>query len=329
MAIGFYLGVVRGAQSQTDAVEQERERTLKVLSGLVTATEQLTSDVNVRNTEIRDIGQNIGELDLDGELHEIQHALMTQVTSVLESNLKLEDDLTYTQCQVEEQAQEIDRTRREARTDALSGLGNRKAMDEKIKMMLANYRREEIPFVLMLCDVDKFKWINDTHGHQAGDNVVESVGAFLLSCIRDADFVARYGGDEFAMLLHDIDIETAAMVSERLRKRVSQRSFDLGSAEQTASVTFSIGVTSVAPGITADDLIERADKALYESKEQGRNKSYCFVDEELVPAPRLMRAADGERREQDEEEATDHTAEDCPPEGSTTTSDESTAVTAE
>jgi len=105
MAIGFYLGVARGAQSQTDAVGQERERTLKVLSGLVTATEQLTSDVNVRNTEIRNIGQNIGKLDLVGELPEIQHALMTQVTRVLESNLKLEDYLADTQCQVEEQAQ--------------------------------------------------------------------------------------------------------------------------------------------------------------------------------------------------------------------------------
>lgn len=284
MIAGYFLGRSTRPATAATPSEDQKAATLRVLSNLLTATEQLTNDVNLRNIEIREVGQHLVDMELDGELLEVQEALFQQVSSVLSANARLEDDLTYTRSRMEEQAEEIDRTRKESRTDALSGVGNRKALDEKLKLMLVTWRREQRPFVLVLCDVDHFKWINDTHGHQAGDMVVTRVGEFLRACMREEDFVGRFGGDEFAMLFTDVDADRGATISERIRKQIAVRDFDLGPGAEKASVTFSIGVAACWDGATAEEMLRRADKALYRSKSAGRNKVHLYQAEEEVVA---------------------------------------------
>jgi diguanylate cyclase len=213
---------------------------------------------------------------VDESMREVQQTLLGEITSVLEANKQLEDDLTYARLRMEEQAQELDRTRREARTDALSGVANRKGFDEKLQMMLGAYKRQGKRCVLALADVDHFKWINDTHGHAAGDQVVTQVGKFLRDCLRGDDFVARFGGDEFALIFANVDLDAGAAVAERIRATVSKNNFGLRVGEEQAAVTFSIGVAAAWDGATADALLERADQALYKAKESGRNKVYCY-----------------------------------------------------
>lgn len=289
VVFGYYWGASTRTNKERQAAVRERDSTLKVLATLLSATDQLTTDVSQYNTDLRGVGQKLDGLHVDGDLAVFQQALLKQVSTVLESNRKLEDDLQCTRIRVEEQAQEIDRARKEARTDPLSGVGNRAAFDERLQYRLAMFRRQRVPFVLVLCDVDHFKWINDGHGHQAGDLVVQGMGALLKNCLRDEDFAARYGGDEFGLLLANVDLVQGARIVERLRMLVSGRNFDKGSSTERIAVTLSVGMAASWEGATPEEMLRRTDLALYRSKEAGRNNVHCYVGEkQLVAATQLI-----------------------------------------
>jgi diguanylate cyclase len=271
LCVGFYLGRTTCVSKQLELAKKERESALKTLISLLESTAKLTSDVDSHNTELVAVGKQIEDLALSGELEDVQQALLRTVGAVLEANHRLEEDLHYTSYRVEEQAEEIDRTRAEARTDALSGVANRKAFDEKLQYLTTNWKRTGEPFALVIADVDHFKWINDTHGHPAGDRVVQHVGNFLKSSLRNGDFVARYGGDEFAILLPQTDLEIAAKLAERLRVAITRNNFDVGVNGERAAITFSMGVAASAPDTSAQEILRHADEAVYQSKRSGRN----------------------------------------------------------
>lgn len=276
VGVGFYIGNSGRSKRERKILNRQRKGTLNALSELVATTEQLTTDVDIHTSEIKEVGRHIVGMELEGPFLEVQQNLLSQVASVLEANQQLEDDLNYARLRMEVQAQELDRTRREARTDQLSGVGNRKGFDEKLQLFVSRFRRESESFALVLCDIDHFKWINDTHGHPAGDQMVANVGKFLKRRLRDNDYVARYGGDEFALLLSKVDANTASMVAERLRADVCSSNFDIGVTIEAGTISFSIGVASIQTGMNAQQLLAAADAALYRSKESGRNLVHCY-----------------------------------------------------
>jgi diguanylate cyclase len=284
LCVGFYLGRTTCVSKQLLLAKKERESALKTLLSLLESTSKLTSDVGSHNTELAAVGRQIEELTLSGELEDVQQALLRTVGAVLEANHRLEEDLHYTTYRVEEQAQEIDRSRAEARTDALSGVANRKAFDEKLQFLTTNWKRTGEPFALVLADVDHFKWINDTHGHPAGDLVVQHVGNFLKSTLRSGDFVARYGGDEFALLFPQTELEIAAKVSERIRASITKNNFDVGGNGERAAITFSMGVAASTDASSAAEILKHADEAVYQSKRSGRNCVRVYRQQGIGPA---------------------------------------------
>ena len=213
---------------------------------------------------------------------EVQEALLAQIATVIQSNKKLEDDLICAHYTLEKQAQELDRTRRVARTDQLSGIANRRSFDETLSYWLSSSNRKNKHFTLVLCDVDHFKWINDTHGHLAGDRVVTRIGEVLRDQVRGSDFVARIGGDEFALLLAQDNPEIAGEIADRIRSAISARTFDVGHDNERLAVTFSMGVAISVEGDSAETLLHRADQALYTSKQSGRNR-LRFADPQTEP----------------------------------------------
>jgi ATP-binding cassette subfamily B protein len=175
---------------------------------------------------------------------------------------------------LEEQAEELDRTRRAARTDALSGVANRQAFDGKLTLLVECHRGDGAPFALMLADLDRFKRINDTYGHQAGDRVISQIGRMLADLVREGDLVARFGGDEFAILIPQCDTEVALKVAERIRVGAMRAGLGVASGEHIG-ITLSVGVALSRPGDTPETLLRRADVALYAAKNGGRNQVQC------------------------------------------------------
>lgn len=282
--VGYSLGKSKATQKERQEHDDQRQVALRSLVELLKSTEQLTSDVDTHNSQMQKVHRHVGDLKVSGEMEEIQQTLLSEIALVVKSNQRLEDDLVVARARMEVQAEELDRTRLEARTDVLSGVYNRKAFDERLHLLLSTFRREQRPFLLVLADVDHFKRINDTHGHAAGDRVVTHVGAFLKESIRPGDYVARYGGDEFALLMPDTEGDVGRDLVEQLRMRVSQEAFDIGLRGEQAAVTFSIGVASVCEGDTDETLLLRADRALYRSKQSGRNQVTYQVEESTLAA---------------------------------------------
>lgn len=163
-------------------------------------------------------------------------------------------------------------------TDGLTGLHNHRQFQDFLASEIKRARREPSTFSLLLFDIDYFKKFNDTHGHQAGDEVLKKISALLKSEAREIDLVARYGGEEFVMIFLNCDLKMAAKNAERIRKLVSREKVMF--KDQTLSVTVSIGVANYPTHTeTASDLISLADKALYKAKAQGRNRVVMAVTE--------------------------------------------------
>ncbi|OBS09783.1 GGDEF domain-containing protein [Acidihalobacter prosperus] len=155
-------------------------------------------------------------------------------------------------------------------TDPLTGLGNRSNMYPQIQREISLSHRESRQASLLMIDIDHFKCINDSHGHQSGDQVIICIANIIRSTVRDFDLVFRYGGEEFAVLLVNTDATRAGHVAERLRHNVDQHSCRMSDGRDI-SPTISIGLSALHDHDTPQSLIERADRALYRAKADGRN----------------------------------------------------------
>ncbi len=155
-----------------------------------------------------------------------------------------------------------------ATKDPLTQVANRAEFDRVLGMFVRAHKEYQVTCSLVICDLDHFKRVNDTYGHQAGDDVIQALASVLKDACRPGDLVARYGGEEFVMLCADCDNATAARRAEQVRKTLGQiRHARL----EGRSVTASFGVTEVQPGDTPETMLRRADRALLMAKERGRN----------------------------------------------------------
>jgi len=282
---GFFLSRSRPKSHEDESAERQRKDTLKVLVELLKSAEQMVGDVECHNSEIQQTANDVGNLQVTAEMESVKEALLGHMVTLLTSNKDLQHDLICNRYRMEEQAQEIDHARREARTDALTNVANRKALDEKLLVLLDDWQREGRPFVLILADLDYFKRINDSHGHQAGDRVLAKVGTWLNEWVGEGDFVGRYGGDEFAILMPDTELADGAALAETICSRAAEKASRVAVRGQQVSVSLSIGVTAPCRDDTAESLLDRADRAMYQSKNLGRNQVHCLEpSREEVPA---------------------------------------------
>jgi diguanylate cyclase (GGDEF)-like protein len=160
-----------------------------------------------------------------------------------------------------------------SRTDVLTGLYNRRYFDELFELEWGLSSRRKTPLTLMICDIDHFKKVNDTHGHSAGDEYLKLISRLIQEVFqRETDVVARYGGEEFVILLPDRDASQTRELAEHLGKKIADA--ELAYNGKKIQTTISQGVTSCipGPGMNRDLLLTRADDALYEAKRAGRNK---------------------------------------------------------
>lgn len=154
--------------------------------------------------------------------------------------------------------------------DSLSGLLNRRSLFTRLAIEIERCLRLEVPLAGLMMDIDRFKNINDNHGHPCGDMVIRRIGERLLGGLRKYDYAGRYGGEEFFIILSNSTEEQALGISERFRHDMEETVFECNG--DTFRVTVSIGVSCFRPGETQENWIERTDQAMYRAKQAGRNR---------------------------------------------------------
>src|SRR5216684_1468592 len=158
-------------------------------------------------------------------------------------------------------------------TDALTGLHNRRYMETHLTTLAEQASSRGKPLALMILDIDYFKSINDNYGHDAGDDVLREFAVRIRKSIRGIDLACRYGGEEFVLVMPETDMAVAAMVAERLRRRIAAEPFAIQQGSRVVPVTISIGIAALRDkDDPVADVLKRADTALYRAKHDGRNR---------------------------------------------------------
>ncbi len=217
-----------------------------------------------------------GVLDQDAEpqalAQEVQK-VMDETRSTEQSQRKFETEMSHMMEEMETLRKQLEQAREESLTDALTGLANRKAFDEKLAQVMEAYSENASPFCIVIADIDHFKKFNDTYGHLVGDKVLKYVGKTIKSCVKGKDMAARFGGEEFVLVLPETDLNGARIVAEQVRMAVSNKSLtDKSNNEEYGKITISLGVGEFKQNEEPSELLKRADEALYQAKENGRNR---------------------------------------------------------
>ena len=292
--INEYIENIRSEQHLAgEFIREIGQRLLNIeehlLDSLSPAEETFASDSDFVQTLGETIKELKGKVNFGETIEELKHAFTDKLTEIEKTirNKSEEDNRrknTFTKsikllrCNLIDMKKEIAAAKKESKmleqemlNDPLTGAFNRRAYDRRIKEEMDRYLRYKRPFSLLLFDVDHFKNINDTYGHAIGDKCLIEIIQRIKTNIRASDFLGRYGGDEFAVILPETSSENARIVAEKLRQVVGKIEFIYN--KETVRITLSIGVTHATPSDTSFDfMFERLDKAMYEAKNSGRDR---------------------------------------------------------
>lgn len=213
----------------------------------------------------------------------VQAELIARLSSATDAMVaktqRLENQLAQSTAEIERLRNELDRVSSESRTDPLTGLPNRKALQTYLDAQAARCLADRKPLTVMFCDIDHFKTFNDTWGHRLGDEVLRLVAQSLERQSTGLGFAARYGGEEFVVVLPGKDLEAASDIGEQFRDFVASRTLKVRrSSHAIGQVTMSLGIAQMRRDDSVEDLLERADAALYLAKQSGRNRVCTEVE---------------------------------------------------
>lgn len=251
-----------------------------------TDLEQALTDVDAAVRSTTGYGDNLGEIGrkLDqaadrNDVRAVVEALVRATRSAIADSQSNRARFEATRSEIDQLRRELEDLRAENRIDALTTLANRKEFDAALARTTADAAQSRAPLSMLICDVDYFKNLNDTWGHPFGDDVLRLIARAIKKIIRRHDIAARYGGDEFAVLLPSTALQAAEEIAERLRAEVNAKSVvQRSTGRDLGRVSVSIGIAQWRADEPARGFVERADAGLYAAKKNGRN---CVVRVEL------------------------------------------------
>jgi diguanylate cyclase len=213
------------------------------------------------------------------DVRTLVHQLSLATKMIQSRNAKLEEQLEASMREVEAIRGHMETVRKESLTDALTGLANRRSFEEAAQQALDAAESDGRPLSFVICDVDHFKKFNDTYGHAIGDQVLRLVGQCLKINVKGKDTAARFGGEEFVVILPHATLAQAAGIANEIRKTVETKKIvQKSTGRDMGTVTLSLGVAVLRPGETVADVLNRADACLYAAKRAGRNRVMTEAD---------------------------------------------------
>ena len=263
--IGYLIGR-RQSRETKDAIELKSRRELKRAELVAKQLEKIALDVRKNlakhHSNIARFKDRVNDIS-EGQNETTWRDLCREAEEILGPTLEFAAQIAQAYDEIRQQSNNL-MTFTEVRTDPLTGVCNRRTMDEALDQLFALKNRYDTTFSLAILDIDHFKRVNDEQGHLAGDYVLQNVARLLDETVRETDILTRYGGEEFVVLMPHTDFDGACYFAERMR----------ASVEAKLPVTVSIGVAAAVGGESSDLLMHRADEALYAAKSAGRNRVF-------------------------------------------------------
>ncbi len=239
--------------------------------------EQMSTILSRSGDDARDYGEALAQeaegLEANASPALTVRTLVELTRSMIDKAQSAEEDLRRTEMQMSAMRKDLAAAHHKANSDPLTGLPNRRALDHHLRAAFENARRAGSPLALAICDIDHFKQFNDTHGHQIGDEVIKFVGSSLGRVANGDVFVARYGGEEFVMVLERGAAANAFATLDKIRAAIAARELKVTNTGQSlGKLSFSGGIANISPQDSPGSILKRADAALYQAKEGGRNR---------------------------------------------------------
>ncbi len=268
------LGIEDSFKDQRESLGEQEDLNSGVTNQVVAMAARMV-DENDLDTIKHLIDEGLSEIRTQMDEHLVRDRARVargekRLEALSERLTKMDEESTRLRAQVQQE-------RARAQRDALTGIPNRSAYDERIKTETARHDRHNRPVSRAVIDIDKFKYVNDHFGHKAGDKVLKNLARICVSKVRATDFLARYGGEEFVLILAETPLAQAQLVAEKLREEIAGKGFYCNG--ERVPITVSIGIAEFARAETADEVFQRADRALYAAKDRGRNR--CVTESEL------------------------------------------------
>lgn len=252
-----------------EAIESEVCRLLADIIQIVTDS---GLDLSNYSALLKSCTSRLESADDIRDIRKVVSTLVGDTRKMSESNSTTAGSMKARAEEIDKLREELDRVRKEAVRDPLTGLANRRAFDERLAESLEATLTQMKSICLLMVDVDHFKTVNDKHGHQIGDKILQYIGVVLKKNFKGKDLVARFGGDEFAVIVENAPRSGIQRIAETIREQIDESNLKrTDTGEPLGNVSVSIGYDCARPDDTPSSILDRADKALYQAKLKGRN----------------------------------------------------------
>ncbi|MCW8929975.1 MAG: GGDEF domain-containing protein [Gammaproteobacteria bacterium] len=305
-ALKLIAGLISKMRSNVQQEQKEFERFLKTLNGRLEEVDQYLQNSlrdyqisyqsgidldDAVKAQVKGIGDSVSSINNIGDMEKAVQSHLDKILShidfhrekeservaqVEEKNKKLSSELKQLEKESNHLRQQVLESQNKALLDQLTQLPNRLAYDQRLKQEYARWKRYNSTLLIMIWDIDYFKKVNDTYGHQAGDKVLKVVADLLRKNLRETDFVSRFGGEEFVGLMPETTLGGGFKIAEKIRDSIEKLEFHYRGSN--VKVTISCGISLFMENDTPEIALGRADKALYQAKEEGRNR--CVIAKE-------------------------------------------------
>jgi diguanylate cyclase len=273
------------AEDQLVKAEKKAMEFRTILMDMIQHLSRSGSEIDIQGNLLATCARELEQASSLDAVTDIMRQIVSKTKSMVEAGKMLKTRLDQTVSEINMLSRELEGIKQVAKTDMLTGLLNRRGLSEAMSEVLGDTGSPGEPVSVIMLDIDHFKQVNDTYGHLVGDNVLKMLSKLLTDHIKGKDIAARFGGEEFILVLPQTPINGAYVLAEHIRSGLQKIKWKIkGTGQLMGQISISLGISLYRAGESLEDVIQRADDALYQAKNTGRNKTVTEAEPEQGPS---------------------------------------------